>query len=108
MFNFIKTNKEEKINSLKKKYGDKVLNFHSFIGQKLIICSDKVIIYDWMKTIYVSYMEISSVNIMPTGLKIQTTGGKSFDVPVVFGIEKIAKEIMDLRDTYLHEVRNSK
>ena len=108
MFNFFKTNKEDQINSLKKKYGDKVINFHSFIGQKLIICSDKLIVADLMRTVYVSYLEISSVDIEPTGLKINTTSGKKYDVPIIANFEKIASEIMDLRNDYLLESRNSK
>ncbi len=108
MFNFLKTNKEDQINSLKKKYGDKVVNFHSFMGQKLIICSDKLIVADLMRTVYVSYIEISSVNIEHTGLKIHTTSGKKYDIPIVTNLEQIASEIMDLRNDYLIEARNSK
>ena len=108
MFNFFKTNKEDQIDSLKKKYGDKVINFHSFIGQKLIICSDKLIVADLMRTVYVSYLEISSVDIEPTGLKIHTTSGKKYDIPIVTNLEQIASEIMDLRNDYLLESKSSK
>lgn len=108
MFNLFKTNKEDQINSLKKKYGDKVVNFHSFMGQKLIICLDKVIIYDLLKTVYVSYLEISSIDIEPTGLFICTTSGKKYKPLILTNLEKIASEIMDAKNDYLLEARNSK
>lgn len=108
MFDFLKTDKVNQINSLKKKYGDKVVNFHSFMGQKLIICSDKLIIVDLLRTVYVSYLEVSSVDIEPTGLKIVTTSGKKYDTHLVTNIDRVASEIMDLRNDYLLTSRNSK
>ena len=101
MFNLFKADKASQINSLRKRYGEGVVNFHSFLGQKLILCSDKVIIDDMIRKVFVSYLEISSVNIEPTGLKIHTTSGKKYDVPIISNLEKIAGEIMDLRNAYL-------
>ena len=105
MFNLFRADKQSQINSLKKKYGDGVLNCHSFLGQKLILCEDKIIIVDMLNSVYVSYLEISSVNIEPSGLRIYTTSGKKYNIPLVTNLEKIAGEIMDLRNRYLVEAK---